>query len=71
MKFTLKDYQADAVDDVLANLKRGFFPMEDAWCMGKYGRCEFFEVCTAEPAQREAMLASGLYTDNLHRISRT
>lgn len=38
------------------------FPMNTAWCKGKYGRCKFFDVCTLRPHQREQMLYSNLYT---------
>jgi len=40
------------------------FPMQTSWCKGKYGRCKFFDVCTLVPAQRQAMLYSGIYTDD-------
>ena len=34
MKFTLKDYQEQAVDDVLANLKRARRPTRKPQCAG-------------------------------------
>lgn len=39
------------------------FPMHTPACQGKFGQCEYFEVCTLSRNQRETMLASGLYKD--------
>lgn len=43
---------------------RGYLPMEQKWCVHKYGRCQFYEVCSMIPSNRLEMLASGLYADN-------
>lgn len=51
------------VSDFLSHLDRGFFPMETQWCVGKYGKCQFFDVCTLPAEQRETMLTSNFYKD--------
>jgi hypothetical protein len=40
------------------------YPMHTNTCIGKYGKCEFFDVCQLTPAHRNAMLFSGLYETN-------
>jgi PD-(D/E)XK nuclease superfamily len=49
------------VSDFLSHLDRGYFPMEDAWCVGKYGTCQYLDVCTMPPSQRHTILASNTY----------
>lgn len=49
------------VSDFLSHLDRGFFPMETKWCVGKYGKCPYFDICILPPAQRETMLTSNFY----------
>jgi hypothetical protein len=51
------------VSDFLAHLKRGFFPQETVWCVGKYGLCQYFDVCTAAPQERKPILDSPKYRD--------
>lgn len=50
--------------DFIANLSRSYFPMSPAWCMGKYGKCKYHDVCTLAEDQREFMLQSDQYADN-------
>lgn len=50
--------------DFIHNAKRNYFPKHTKWCIGKYGKCEFHEVCTLPPAQRELLLTSDLYADD-------
>jgi hypothetical protein len=40
------------------------FPLRTGSCIGKYGTCEFFDVCQLPPAQRGMMLASPLFEDH-------
>ncbi len=41
------------------------FPMNTSNCVGKYGRCDFFDVCQLCPSQREMMINTPLFeTDN-------
>lgn len=39
------------------------FPMHTAWCHGKYGTCQYFDVCTLPKAQRGTLLNSRAYAD--------
>lgn len=39
------------------------FPMETTWCCNKYGKCEYFNVCTVAREGREKVIKSNLYTD--------
>ena len=50
------------IEDFFANIDRGFFPMHTKHCVGKFGRCDMFDVCTLPPSSRYAMLNSSLYT---------
>ena len=52
------------VADFLSHYFRDYFPMQTAWCVGKYGDCPFLDVCLLEPAQRRVMLDSANYEDN-------
>jgi len=51
------------VSDFLSHLDRKYFPMQTKWCVGKYGQCPYFDVCTLPQPQREAMLTSNFYRD--------
>lgn len=53
------------VEEFFWHYSRGLFPKKTAWCVGKYGRCQYFEVCSLYPPQdREVLLNSGLFMDN-------
>jgi len=49
----LSNYFADCVE--------GFTPKGTKWCMGKYGACEFFDVCTLPHDQRHTLLNTNNY----------
>jgi hypothetical protein len=49
------------ITDFLEHLVRGYFPKSPKWCFGKYGRCQYWDVCTQVPEQRRTMLMSDLY----------
>jgi hypothetical protein len=51
------------IQDMVEDHSRGYFPMETKWCVGKYGKCPYFEVCTLPHSSRHKMLGSGLYRD--------
>ncbi len=40
------------------------FPIRTGQCIGKYGTCEYFDVCSLPPTQRPMMIQSGLYEDH-------
>lgn len=46
----------------LFHYARGYFPKETTQCVGKYGACQYYEVCSTYPPEiREAILMSGNY----------
>lgn len=42
---------------------KGYYPMHTTQCMGRYGRCEYQQVCMLPPTHRQTMLESALYED--------
>lgn len=40
------------------------FPQHTQWCKGKYGKCEYFDVCSLPVPQRDSYLFSSMYEDN-------
>lgn len=61
------EFKRDAlalVEELFANIVNGFFPRKTQWCIGKYGKCPFFDVCSLPPKSRESMLASDIYVSN-------
>ena len=40
------------------------FPMHTHHCMGKFGACQFYPVCSLPSGQRDTMLRSGDYKEN-------
>jgi hypothetical protein len=64
---SLDEWLVNAVEligEFLHWCRREHFPMKTLWCCGKYGRCEYFDVCTLPIPQRPLMLASSLYKEN-------
>lgn len=53
------------VDDLVFNFKRGLFPMNTNNCEHMYGPCEYTSVCGLPQCQREEMLSSDLFVDNV------
>lgn len=51
------------IDDFFHMCNKDEFPMHSQWCIGKFGQCQYFDVCTVPSSQREMMLQSGLYED--------
>lgn len=61
------EFRTDAlalIEEFIANLTNSYFPRKTQWCIGKYGKCAFFEVCSLPPEQRMMMLESGSYQEN-------
>ncbi len=44
--------------------RRGHFPRYRWQCVNKYGKCDFYDVCSIPRASREAVLTSTLYEEN-------
>lgn len=49
------------VSGYLADSIEGFTPKGTKWCVGKYGACEFFDVCTLPQDQRQTLLNTNNY----------
>lgn len=47
--------------DFLANLRRDFFPMHTEYCVNKFSKCEFFDVCNLPAEHRERYVMSPLF----------
>ncbi len=64
----LEEWREDTlnlVSDMMWHYDRGYFPRHRWQCVGKFGRCEMFEVCASPRKDREDVLAnSGLYMEN-------
>jgi hypothetical protein len=52
----------DLIEEFFWHYNRGYFPKKTMWCSGKYGKCQYFDVCSTFPAEdRAQVLYSGLY----------
>lgn len=63
----VNEFKQDAlalVEELFANVTNKFFPKKTQWCVGKYGKCPYFDVCSLPPESRMAMLRSDQYIDN-------
>ncbi len=66
----VEEFKRDAlalIEELFANLTNNYFPRKTTWCVGKYGKCPFFDVCALPPEQRMSMLQSDNYTNNTWR----
>ena len=52
------------VEEFVWNYDRDYMPQKKKWCVGKYGKCPYFDVCSLPVMQRGLMLDSGMYEDN-------
>tara|TARA_R110000796_G_scaffold71635_10_gene162623 strand:+ start:1325 stop:2470 length:1146 start_codon:yes stop_codon:yes gene_type:complete len=62
----LEEHRRDVtamVGELLTNICQGYFPRKTTWCVGKYGKCSYHDVCamTTKPSQ-DVVLNSDLYT---------
>ena len=60
----LDEWETDTftlITDFLEHLRRGYFPKSPKWCFGKFGRCQYWDICTQVPSNRKTMLQSDLY----------
>lgn len=60
----LSEWQADTlhiVTDFIEMTRRQHMPQHTKWCVGKYGMCQFFDVCTLPSDQRQQLLSTGDY----------
>lgn len=52
------------IEEFLWHHQRSYFPMKKSWCVGKYGKCQFYNVCYSPFHDRLELLASQEYVDN-------
>ncbi len=63
----LIEWQGDTknlVEGIVQARRNGVYSMQRENCVSKYGRCQYFDVCTQPVAFREAILASDIYDVN-------
>jgi hypothetical protein len=51
------------VSDFVEMCRRAYLPKHTKWCVGKYGACEYKQVCGLEPSMRATAIASNEYRD--------
>ena len=63
----VSEFKTDAlalIEELFANITNKYFPRKTQWCIGKYGKCPYFDVCSLPPESRLDMLLSDTYTTN-------
>ena len=58
-----KNNVIDLIEEFLWHYKRNYMPMKTSWC-SSYGRCQYYDVCQLNSADRGILLASGQFTEN-------
>ena len=51
------------IETFIHYMLNGYYPKATAWCMGKYGKCPYFDVCTLPANQRALMLSTDQYSN--------
>lgn len=59
-----KENTIHIVEDIFRDASRGYFPMESAWCVGKYGRCMYLPVCELTSKSGRLLLHSPMFSKN-------
>lgn len=52
------------IEEFLHNLHSNNWPRKTTWCIGKYGKCPYFDVCSLPPSSRLHYLLSDAYDIN-------
>jgi hypothetical protein len=52
------------VSDIFNCYDRGYFPRHRWQCVGKYGICEYYDVCSTNITQREQIINSNLFEES-------
>ena len=59
-----EDNAMTLIEDFVTCLVRDRFPLHTKWCFGKYGKCQYHDICTMDdPNVRSSMLASDMFKD--------
>lgn len=61
------EWKSDAINlisEFVYNLTLNSWPKKTTWCIGKYGKCPFLDVCSLPPAHRIHLLDSDQYVNN-------
>lgn len=53
------------VADFIHSYQRGYFPMQTTQCIGKFGRCQYHEICTMAASTRMQWLNSEVFKDDI------
>lgn len=51
------------IERILHYLFEGYFPKSTAWCVNKFGKCPYFDVCTMSQRAAPGLLMSGQFTE--------
>ncbi len=52
------------IEEMLWHYSRGSLPQKRKWCVAKYGRCQYYDVCSLPATQRPLMLQSNMFVDD-------
>jgi len=52
------------IEEFMHNLSSNNWPRKTTWCIGKYGKCPYFDVCSLPPSSRLHYLLSDAYDIN-------
>lgn len=63
----IEEWRTNAIDlceEFFWHYSRSYMPMKTTWCVGRYGRCQYIEVCKLGAENRELQLSSNMFTHN-------
>jgi len=66
-KYRIEEWPTDTlsiIDDMIHRLMQGVFPKSTAWCLGKFGKCQYHDVCCSPPDMRLNILHSPAFENN-------
>lgn len=52
------------IEEFMNNLQDAVWPRKTTWCIGKYGKCPYFDCCSMRPDTRSHFIMSDHYTNN-------
>lgn len=53
------------IKEMFYHYNEGYFPEKRSWCVGKFGKCQFYEVCSLPERSQASVLSSGMFADNV------